>query len=312
MTISIGYLLPTRERVMTGQPETGELLRLAQKAGDLGFDSLWAGDSLLARPRHDPLTLLSAVSARVARVKVGTAILLPVLRNPVVLAQQLATLDQISEGRLILGVGIGADTPAIRAEFTAAGVPFERRLGRTLEGIRLCKALWRGEPVQWDGRWHLSGQVLGPEPFSRNGPPVWMGTSVPAGFERTGQHFDGWFPLGPDAATYASRWGQVQAAARSAGREADVTGAMYLTVAFDEDPARADELLNDYLGRYYAPAPAAVMRRVQACYGGPAQEFPAWFNEFVSAGASHLVLRFAGDHDRHMDAVSRLRADGLL
>ena len=98
----LGYLLPTRERVMSGQDETGSLLALAEKAERLGYDSLWVGDSLLARPRHDPLTLLAAVAARTRKPELGTAVLLPALRNPVVLAQQIATLDRISEGRVIL------------------------------------------------------------------------------------------------------------------------------------------------------------------------------------------------------------------
>src|SRR6266699_5527874 len=124
MPPKIGYLLPTRERVMEGHPETASLLALAERAEALGFDSVWVGDSLLARPRHDPLTLLAAVAARTRRAELGTAVLLPALRNPVVLAQQVATLDRISEGRVILGIGIAADVPNIRAEFTAAGVPF--------------------------------------------------------------------------------------------------------------------------------------------------------------------------------------------
>src|SRR5215204_7479086 len=149
----VGYLLPTRERVMEGRDETGSLLALAEKAEGLGYDSLWVGDSLLARPRHDPLTLLAAVAARVPRVELGTAVLLPALRNPVVLAQQVATLDQISEGRIILGVGIASDVPNIRAEFVACGVPFEKRVGRMLEGLRLARELWTGKPVTWNGRW---------------------------------------------------------------------------------------------------------------------------------------------------------------
>src|SRR5882757_1083553 len=151
----LGYLLPTRERIMEGVHETAPLLALAEKAEALGFDSVWVGDSLLARPRHDPLTLLAAVAARVPRVELGTAVLLPALRNPVVLAQQVATLDQISEGRLILGVGIASDVPNIRTEFTAAGVPFEKRVGRMLEGLRLARALWTGQPVEWDGLWRV-------------------------------------------------------------------------------------------------------------------------------------------------------------
>jgi alkanesulfonate monooxygenase SsuD/methylene tetrahydromethanopterin reductase-like flavin-dependent oxidoreductase (luciferase family) len=312
MTISMGYLLPTRERVMQGQPDTGELLRLAERAESLGFDSLWAGDSLLARPRHDPLTLLAAVAARTTRAQIGTAVLLPVLRNPVVLAQQVATVDQLSAGRLILGVGIGADNPAIRAEFTAAGVPFERRLGRTLEALRLCRALWSGEPVKWDGRWQLDGQVLGPLPHRPGGPPIWIGTSVLAGLQRTGRNFDGWFPLGPDAPTYRARWQEVATAAAAAGRAGAVTGAMYLTISLHDDAGEAERRLDDYLARYYAPAPAAMMRRVQACYAGDAAGLGAWLREFVAAGATHLVLRFVGEHDRHLEVAAELRRTGAL
>src|SRR5258708_27456286 len=116
MPPQIGYLLPTRERVMGGRSETAPLLDLAARAENLGFDSVWVGDSLLARPRHDPLTLLAAVAARTKKVALGTAVFLPALRNPVVLAHQLATLDQIAEGRLILGVGIATDVPNIRAQ----------------------------------------------------------------------------------------------------------------------------------------------------------------------------------------------------
>src|SRR2546429_1314935 len=119
MPPKIGYLLPTRERVMEGRPETGPLLDLAARAEGLGFDSVWVGDSLLARPRHEPLTLLAAVASRVRRVELGTAVLLPALRNPVIMAHQVSTLDQIAEGRLILGVGIAADVPNIRQEFPA-------------------------------------------------------------------------------------------------------------------------------------------------------------------------------------------------
>src|ERR1700694_4463718 len=100
MPPQIGYLLPTRERVMEGRPETVSLLELATRAESLGFDSVWVGDSLLARPRHDPLTLLAAVAARTRKAALGTAVFLPALRNPVVLAHQLATLHPIRAGRL--------------------------------------------------------------------------------------------------------------------------------------------------------------------------------------------------------------------
>ncbi|MEK9724896.1 MAG: LLM class flavin-dependent oxidoreductase, partial [Rhodospirillaceae bacterium] len=107
------------------------------------------------------MTLMAAIAARTRRVEIGTAVLLPMLRNPVVLANQLATVDRIAEGRIILGIGVGHDIPVSRAEFAAAGVPFEKRVGRMLEGLNLCQALWTGEPVDWDGRWTLSGAVVG-------------------------------------------------------------------------------------------------------------------------------------------------------
>jgi alkanesulfonate monooxygenase SsuD/methylene tetrahydromethanopterin reductase-like flavin-dependent oxidoreductase (luciferase family) len=93
MLPKIGYLLPTREQIMQGRPETGPLLDLASQAADLGFDSIWVGDSLTARPRHDPMTLLAAVTGRVPGITIGTAVLLPMLRNPVILAHQVATLE---------------------------------------------------------------------------------------------------------------------------------------------------------------------------------------------------------------------------
>jgi len=295
---------------MMGEPDGAGLLHLAERAEALGFDSLWAGDSLLARPRHDPLTLLAAVAARTVRPRLGTAILMPVLRNPVVLAQQVATIDQISGGRFILGVGIGADNPAVREEFRAVGVAFEHRLGATLEGLRLCRALWRGEPVTWSGRWQLDEQVLGPLPAQAGGPPIWMATMVDAGFARTGRLFDGWLPIGPDDPdVYGRRWLQVQASAVQADRAGAVTAAMYLTVCLHDDADEAERRLLEYLGSYYAPVPAPLMRRAQACYAGPPAGFHGWLDGFVQAGARHLVLRFAGDHERHLELVARLTAE---
>jgi alkanesulfonate monooxygenase SsuD/methylene tetrahydromethanopterin reductase-like flavin-dependent oxidoreductase (luciferase family) len=307
MTPKIGYLLPTREQIMQGRPETGPLLALASRADALGFDSVWVGDSLTARPRHDPLTLLAAVAGRLPGLTIGTAVLLPMLRNPVILAHQVATLDQLSEGRLILGVGFAADRPNIRAEFAAAGVPFEHRIGRMLEGLRLCKALWTGQPVDWDGRWHTAQAVVAPTPFRPGGPPLWIGGNLAGSLDRAGKYFDGWFPIAPDPAAFASGLSHVRDVARQNARDpASVGGAMYLTVSLDDDTAKADARLNAFLERYYEQ-PAPVLRRRQACYAGPADALPEWLDLYAKAGASHLVLRFAGDHENHLALVAKLR-----
>src|SRR6266436_3815962 len=215
----IGYLLPTREQIMEDRPEAAPLLDLAERAEGLGYDSIWVGDSILARPRHEPLTLLSAVAARTKRAELGTAVLLPALRNPVVLAHGIATLDQISEGRFILGVGIASDVANIRAEFVACGVPFEKRVGRMLEGLRLARELWTGKPVSWNGRWVMENATVGPVPYRPGGPPIWIGGMVRPSLERVGRLYDGWFPNSPDPERWRTQWAEIGAIAREAERD---------------------------------------------------------------------------------------------
>ena len=308
MPPKLGYLLPTRERIMEGEPTTAVLLDLAEQAEALGYDSIWVGDSLLARPRHEPLTLLAGVAGRVPRVMLGTAVLLPALRNPVLLAHQVATLDQVSEGRFILGVGIARDVPNIRAEFAAAGVPFEKRVGRMMEGLRLCRALWTGEPVDWDGRWPVHGGVLAPAPYRPGGPPIWIGGNTPASLQRVGKTCDGWFPNAPDPAQFAAQWSEIRGIASDAGRDASkLSAAMYLTLTVDDDAARAAARMDAFLEGYYG-APAAVLRQRQAVYSGPASGVASWLDGYAQAGATDLVLRFAGDHEHHLEALAKVRA----
>ncbi len=308
MAPRIGYLLPTREAVMQGRPQTAPLLALAERAESLGYDGVWVGDSLLARPRHDPLTLLAAVAARTRKVAVGTAVFLPALRNPVVLAHQLATLDRISEGRLVLGAGIATDVANIRAEFAAAGVPFEGRVGRMMEGLRLARALWTGQPVDWHGRWPVEAGVLGPTPHRPGGPPIWLAGSVRPALERAARHFDGWFANEPDLARWTAQWREVQQILREAGRDpGHFAAANYVTLALDEDADRAEQRIDRFLENYYGQ-PAAVMRRRQATFAGPPAATAEWLRGYAEAGASDLIVRFTGEHERQLDAVAALRA----
>ena len=288
---AFGYLIPTREAVMRGDAAVAPLLELAQRAEDRGYDSVWVGDSLLARPRHDPLTLLAAIAGRTRLATLGTAVLLPAYRNPVVLAQQLATLDQIAAGRLVVGVGIAADRPNIRAEFQAAGVPFERRVGRMMEGLRLMRALWRGEPVDWNGRWTLTEAMLGPSPHRPGGPPIWGAGSHPNALARAGKAMEGWLPIWPDEPSQWQRlYGIVCDHAKAADRP-QPAAAHYLTVSIDDQPRKALERLDSFLLRYY-DVPGPAMRRAQACFGGTLEQAADWIQGFVDAGVEHIVLRF--------------------
>jgi probable F420-dependent oxidoreductase len=303
VALKLGYLLPTREQIMDGRPEAAPLLSLAERAERLGYDSIWVGDSLLARPRHEPLTLLAGVAGRTHRVQLGTAVLLPALRNPVILAHVVATLDQVSAGRLILGVGIGLNVPSVHAEFQASGVPFERRVGRMLEGLRLCRALWTGQSVNWDGRWQVEGGVLAPTPHRAGGPPIWVGGNLQSSRRQVGRSFDGWLPITPNPEAWAEQWAEVASIAREAGRDpANLTGSMYLTLSLDDNADRANERMNKFLEQYYNQ-PATVIRSWQANYAGPAEGATEWLARYEKAGVHHVILRFVGDHERHLETL---------
>jgi alkanesulfonate monooxygenase SsuD/methylene tetrahydromethanopterin reductase-like flavin-dependent oxidoreductase (luciferase family) len=294
MAVELGVLIPTREAIMSGRPETAPLLTMAERAEAAGFDAVWIGDSLIARPRHEPLTLLAAVAARTRRVRLGTAVLLPALRNPVVLAHVVGTLDRVAEGRVILGMGIAADTPPIRREFAAAGVPWDRRVGRFLETLAICRALWSRDHVSFGGKhFTLEDVTMEPKPHRAGGPPIWIGGSGPTAL-REAARFEGWFPTGPNVEFFAEHLPRIQAAARAAGRAPEaVIGAAYVTVALDPDTAAAERRLDTFLETYYA-APASALRARQACYAGPIEGCAEWLQRWIDAGARHLTLRFAG------------------
>jgi alkanesulfonate monooxygenase SsuD/methylene tetrahydromethanopterin reductase-like flavin-dependent oxidoreductase (luciferase family) len=186
-------------------------------------------------------------------------------------------------------------------------VPFEKRVGRMLEGLHLARELWSGRPVNWNGRWVVENTTLGPVPYRPGGPPIWIGGMVRASLERVGRLYDGWFPNAPDPGKWREQWAQIHQIAREAGRDpSQLTGAVYLTLTIDDDKARGEERMNAFIEGYYG-RPAAEMRARQATYAGPAEGAAAWLRSWVDAGASHLVLRFAGDHAQHLETVARLR-----
>jgi alkanesulfonate monooxygenase SsuD/methylene tetrahydromethanopterin reductase-like flavin-dependent oxidoreductase (luciferase family) len=260
------------------------VVEAARQAERAGFDSVWAGDSLLARPRGEPLTLLAAVAGATSRVTLGTAVLLPLLRHPLTLAHTLATLDRIAGGRVIVGVGPGAELPGTHAELAALGVPSDRRVSAMLGTVERLQRLWRSEEP---------GLELQPRPFRPVGPPIWLGGSGPRMLRLTGEHFDGWLPFSPTPADYASGLRVVHESAERAGRDpASVATGAYLTVAVADQPRGAAEELDAYIRAYYG-VPAEVMARAQACHAGTLESAAEWFAEYRGAGARHLVVRIA-------------------
>jgi alkanesulfonate monooxygenase SsuD/methylene tetrahydromethanopterin reductase-like flavin-dependent oxidoreductase (luciferase family) len=300
--IEVGVLLPTRDAVMSRRFETAPMLALAERIEAAGYDSIWAGDSLTARPRFEPLTLLAAVAARTRRARLGTAVLLPALRHPLVLAHLVATVDRVAEGRLLLGVGIAPDSPAVRREFEAAGVPFAQRVGRLVETLEVCRRLWTGSPVTFVGRYfRLDGAELHPTPHAPGGPPVWMGGEVEAATVRAGTLADAWMPNSVSPEAWAEGWQRVQQAAAAR----PVTPALYTTLAVDRDAASARTRLRQFVEAYYA-APYETIARIQGFHAGDPASCRERLQRFVTAGVRHVVLRFAGgDQAAQLDLVAR-------
>jgi alkanesulfonate monooxygenase SsuD/methylene tetrahydromethanopterin reductase-like flavin-dependent oxidoreductase (luciferase family) len=296
--VDLGLLLPSREVLLWGDSNLRFLVDTAVEAERLGFQSVWAGDSLLARPRGEPLTLLAAVAGATKRVRLGTAVLLPLLRRPVQLAHVLVTLDRASQGRLIVGVGPGADVPGTRQELAAVDMPADGRVTALLKAIDRCRELWRDEDP---------GMRLLPPPFTPGGPPLWVGAHGPRMLRETGTRFEGWLPFSPTPEDYAAGLSVVREAAARAGRNpADVTAGVYLTLAIAEDRQAAAEQFDVYIRAYYG-VPGEVMARMQASHAGTIDTATEWIGAYVEAGAQHVVMRLARPTlDGFLDAAAGL------
>ncbi|MEU4116559.1 LLM class flavin-dependent oxidoreductase [Kitasatospora sp. NPDC028055] len=291
--LKVGIVLPGREAVIDEGPYPGNLASIAALAEESGFDSIWAGESPLARSRMNPLLALAAASSATERVQLGTAVLMP-LRAPVHLAHELACLDRISGGRVIAGIGSGFASPATEREFANYGLDFATRFGRMRETVEICQALWaaRGEPVSYQGKhYRLQDAALLPLPHQPQGPPLWIAHSGPQMLRRAGRAFDGWMPTSTTPENYGAGWDQVTAAREEAGRPAEaVTGSVYLSVAVDRTREQAEETLWSYFRAYYG-LPLTTMRTTQGIFGGTPQEVADWLHQYVKNGARHLILR---------------------
>lgn len=298
MKVDLGLLLPSREVLLWGDSNLRFLVDTAVEAERLGFQSVWAGDSLLARPRGEPLTVLAAVAGATRRVRLGTAVLLPLLRRPVQLAHVLVTLERVSQGRVIVGVGPGADVPGTRQELAAVDMPGDRRVTALLDAIDRCRALWRDEDPD---------MKLLPPPLTPGGPPLWLGAQGPRMLREAGSRFDGWLPFSPTPEDYAAGLSVVREAAARAGRNpSDVTAGVYLTLAIAEDRQAAAQQFDAYIRAYYG-VPGEVMARLQASHAGTIDSATEWIAAYVEAGAQHVVMRLARPTlDGFVDAAAGL------
>ncbi|MQY30850.1 LLM class flavin-dependent oxidoreductase [Nocardia aurantia] len=307
----VGYLLPTRDQAVHGRHEPKRLVAQARRAEALGLDAVWAGDSPVTRPRADPLLVLAAVAEATERIALGTAVLLPALRHPILLAHQLATLDRLSDGRVIAGVGGGFPNPHTEAQFAALGIEFGTRISRMTEALEIMRLLWSGDEVSFRGaHFDFRDVRLAPPPARPGGPPIWLAGSGPAALRRVARHADGWLPYPIDPTAYAADLAVVESVAAR-----PITPALYVTLCLDDDPDRARERLRVSIERYYN-APLEFVASIQALFAGTPGEAAARLRAYAAAGARHLVIRTAtDDHEAALEefadrVLPLLRADG--
>ncbi len=188
MSVAIGYV-PGAFGQGGGDPT---FLRQLVELGDrYGYDSIWLSDRIVSdRFSLEPMIALSMVAAYSDRLKFGTSVLAMPLRNPVVLAKQIATLDYLSQGRFFPAVGLGQEEPE---EYEACGVSKEDRGPRTDEAIRLMRRLWEEDNVTHEGTFYTCHDVsITPKPFLQPSTPVWIGGRSAAAARRVGRVGDGW------------------------------------------------------------------------------------------------------------------------
>ncbi|MEU2307645.1 LLM class flavin-dependent oxidoreductase [Streptomyces misionensis] len=296
--LRVGVLLPTREQAILGEHSASSLLDFARRAEQLGFDSLWTGDSLTARPRLDPLVVLSAVGAVTRRVLLGTAAMAPALRHPLTAASMVSSLDHVSSGRLVLGVGPGFPVPDTDGEPAGAGDPAAVRAGALDEVTALWRTAWSstrpGAPNHFAGRhWQAENLDRLICPAAPDGPPMWLATGTDSArtLERAARLYDGWLSSRTSAESYAGARRRLEDLCRRAGRRAGaVTPALYLTVTVGPDEQRARVELDDYLEHCYGRA-LEQMSALCAYAWGPSEHCAQRLADYVRAGARHILLR---------------------
>src|SRR5574341_696805 len=197
-----------------------EQFAIARRVDALSFGSLCTGDHVsFHNPRYESLTLLAAYAGITKRVRLGVGVYLLALRPPAAAAQITSTLDVLSGGRLIFGVGAGGENPK---EFEACGIPHKERGARVTEGIDVVRTLWRDTPASFKGRFtRFEGVSIDPKPVQKPAPPIWIGGRSDAALARAGRQGDGWISYVIQAERYKQSLAKIEAAAALAGRTLD-------------------------------------------------------------------------------------------
>ena len=273
-------------------PDVDEILRYSERAEALGFESLWAWDHVLlgvkpAFPILDSLSILTAIAMRTSRIKLGTGILVLPLRNPVVAAKVLGSLDQISKGRLVIGAAAGW----YAREFNAVGIPFKER-GRIFEqNLDILLRLWTEESVtaEVDGM-NLREAVLLPKPYQKPHPPILIGGYVERVLRRVARVGNGWLTYFYTPEGFTKSWTKIQAYAREYGRDPKVLNATnQLAIYVGPPKAVADGPMRHWLSTEWDVASWSDST-LEHAIRGTVEECVAQLREHIDAGVHRIIL----------------------
>jgi probable F420-dependent oxidoreductase len=271
------------------------------RADALGFDSVWVQEQIITSYGIlEPVTLLTYAAALTSRVRLGTSVLLPVIRNPLQLAKSLATLDQLSQGRLTVGVGIGG--PHIPE--AAFGSAPKKRGRRLVESIEVMKALWTQPRASYNGEfWHFDKLPMEPKPVQKPHPPLWFGAREPVALRRAVRYGDGWMGAGSSSSTdFVAQYQELRRALDQAGRDpATFAISKRVYLAIDDDRECAERRLREWFGARYRNAEMAP----RVSIWGSRSECIDRLRELVQAGARHLMLNPVFDELEQMEIIAR-------
>ena len=293
-------------RARDGRADVRRMVDLAVRAERQGFDSVWIGDSILARPRFEALTTLAAIAARTERVALGTAVYLSALRHPVSLAHTVGNLDLLSGGRLLFGIGLGPPNAAVRAEYAACGVQHRRRGAIQEEGLQIMKGLWTGKSFTFQGNlFQVENVRLHPLPGRPGGPMVMLAAAAERPLRRIARFADGWLPISPNVQEFSSDWQKLCGYCAEVGRDpGQLLRVFYVTLNVNRDRSKAQGEMDAFLNAYYGPEHAAAVARTQGHEAGEPERCADFLREFARAGARHFVVRFAAsDQEKQMDRL---------
>jgi len=301
--MEIGLLLHTRQliRADDAQQSFEHLWADAAQAEEAGFDHIWLGDSVtvLDKARGDCLTTMAALAAKTRKIRLGIVPMLPALRNPVLLAHALATIDVISNGRLIVGASVGPMRDYIGRQFAACGVPPQEKAGRLGETIEIMRRLWSEPKINFDGRYFkLSDVGILPHPSQQPGIPIWLAADRNEnGFKRVARLGDGWVTLLPTIDQFTAARRKIDGYARQQGRSANVKpAALYATFNIQNDRSRAQDEGWQWMERFFEQ-PRAKLAYHFTIFATP-QECIDLLKSYAAAGLTAIIARIASDDVR--------------